>query len=151
MPETSHPVGDDPEVRACIESLTRALSAKDIDALMAQYTPDVTVFDLMPLRLTSAAAYRKNFEAWFGAVRGPIGFEIRDLQVTRTGDTAFCHYVGHVRSTRTTGAQADYWVRVTAGLRKVSGRWLVTHEHVSLPFPDMEAMQAALAATTGSR
>lgn len=82
----------DPEVRACIESLTRALSAKDIDALMAHYAPDVAVFDLMPLQLTGADAYRRNFEAWFGAVRGPIGFEIRDLDIVRTGDVAFCHY-----------------------------------------------------------
>ena len=91
---------DDPEVRACIESLTRALSAKDIDALMAHYAPDVAVFDLMPLQFTGADAYRRNFEAWFGALRGPIGFEIRDLDIVRTGDVAFCHYLGQVQSTR---------------------------------------------------
>lgn len=135
---------DDPEVHACIESLTRALSAKDIDALMAHYAPDVAVFDLMPLQLTGADAYRRNFEAWFGALRGPIGFEIRKLHIVRTGDVAFCHYLGQVRSTRTTGAHADYCVRVTAGLQKLDGRWRVTHEHVSVPFPDMESMQAAL-------
>lgn len=135
---------DGPEVRACLESLTRALSAKDLDALMAHYAPDVAVFDLMPLQLTGADAYRRNFEAWFGAVRGPIGFEIRDLHIVRTSDVAFCHYLGQVRSTRTTGAHADCYVRVTAGLQKLDGQWRVTHEHVSVPFPDMESMQAAL-------
>jgi ketosteroid isomerase-like protein len=26
------------------------------------------------------------------------------------------------------------WYRVTLGLRKIDGRWLVTHEHESVPF-----------------
>ena len=28
----------------------------------------------------------------------------------------------------------DLWFRVTLGLRRVDGRWLVTHEHESVPF-----------------
>jgi ketosteroid isomerase-like protein len=35
---------------------------------------------------------------------------------------------------------------VTAGLRKMNGRWMVTHEHISVPFKDGEALQAALGA-----
>jgi ketosteroid isomerase-like protein len=26
------------------------------------------------------------------------------------------------------------WFRVTLGLRRIDGRWLVTHEHESVPF-----------------
>ena len=26
------------------------------------------------------------------------------------------------------------WVRVTVGYRKLDGEWVVTHEHVSVPF-----------------
>jgi uncharacterized protein (TIGR02246 family) len=150
MPNTTPVTGDDAEVRECIEAVAAALRAKDIDALMAHYASDVVVFDLMPLQLTGAAAYRKNFEAWFGAVRGPLGFEIHDLRITRTGGVAFCHYLAHVRSTRTTGAHADYRVRVTAGLRELNGRWMLTHEHVSVPFANVESMQAALASGTES-
>ncbi|HWM45151.1 MAG TPA: nuclear transport factor 2 family protein [Burkholderiales bacterium] len=114
----------------CMDALARALRAKDINALMAHYAPDVVTFDLMPLQTQGADAYRKNFEAWFASVQGPI---------------AFGHYLGRVISTRTTGEKNDYWVRVSAGLQKMNGGWRLTHEHVSVPFKNTEALQAALA------
>jgi uncharacterized protein (TIGR02246 family) len=144
MPETKTPTRADAEIRECIETWARALRAKDIDALTAHYAPDIVTFDLMPLQSLGVDAYRRNFEAWFASVRGPIDYEIRDLRITASGDGAFCHYVGHVKSTRTTGEHTDYRVRVTMGLQQKDGRWLVTHEHVSTPFPSRETMQAAL-------
>ena len=152
MPATSTltPTQDDPQIRARIDGLIRALRAKDIDALMAHYAPDTVTFDLMPLQTSGRDAYRKNFEAWFASVQGPIDFEIRDLRITGNDDVAFCHYLGHVKCTRTTGAQADYWVRVTAGCRRLNTQWTVIHEHVSMPFASREAMQAAFASSRGS-
>lgn len=136
----------DPEsqVRERIDSLVTSLRAKDINALMAHYAPSVVTFDLMPLQCQGVDAYRKNFEAWFASVQGPIDFEIHDVHFTTSEDVAFAHYLGRVRSARTTGEKNDYWVRVTAGFRKMNGRWMITHEHVSVPFMDMETMQAAL-------
>lgn len=37
------------------------------------------------------------------------------------------------------------WFRVTLGLRRVGGRWLVTHEHESVPFE----MDGSFRASTG--
>src|SRR5919107_2743644 len=145
MPTTTTPAIDDAHIRECIDAIARALRAKDIDALMAHYAPDVVVFDLMPLQTMGADAYRHNFEAWFTAVQGPIDYQVRDVRITRSDDIAWCHYVGHVKTTRTGGEHAEYRVRVTAGCRRLNGRWLITHEHASLPFPDRESMQAALA------
>ncbi|TIL56969.1 MAG: hypothetical protein E5Y79_27205 [Mesorhizobium sp.] len=54
---------------------------------------------------------------------------------------AFCHGLCHVRSKRTNGEKSDYWVRVTSGLRKMSDRWMITHEHISMPI-DLRTMQA---------
>ena len=144
MPPAATPTGEDARIRERIEALAQALRARDIDALMAHYAPDMVTFDFRPLlHLQSAAAYRKNFEAWFASVQGPIGSETRDLRIATSGDVAFCHSLNHVRSTRTNGEKADYWVRVTSGLRKMSGEWMIAHEHVSAPI-DMETMQAAL-------
>lgn len=36
------------------------------------------------------------------------------------------------------------WVRVTAGLRKIKGRWIVVHEHVSTPFYMDGSLRAAV-------
>lgn len=127
-----------------MHALVLALRAKDIDALMAHYAPDMVTFDFRPpLQVRGVDAYRKNFEAWFASVQGPIGYEIRDLRITMSDDIAFCHSLNHVKSTRTTGEKADYWVRVTSGFQKLNGQWMITHEHVSVPI-NMQTMQAAL-------
>ena len=48
------------------------------------------------------------------------------------------------------GQKVDYQVRVTAGIRKINGRLVeMVHEHISVPFPDREAMQEALASSRG--
>jgi uncharacterized protein (TIGR02246 family) len=142
---TATPTTDEAGIRSCIDEVARAIRAKDLDALMANYAADCVIFDLMPLQTLGRDVYRKNFESWFGLVRGPIEFEIRDVLIETREDIAFGHYTSRVRSTRTSGARTDYQVRVTVGLRKLNGRWLITHEHVSLPFASPEAMQAALA------
>jgi uncharacterized protein (TIGR02246 family) len=150
MPTTTTPTRDDVQIRARIDASAQALRAKDINALMAHYAPDVVVFDLMPLQCLGVDAYRKNFEAWFASVHGPIDYQISDLRITMRDDVAFCHYLGRVKSTGTTGEKRDYRVRVTAGFQKMNGQWMVTHEHVSVPFINREAMQAALASSMNS-
>jgi uncharacterized protein (TIGR02246 family) len=127
-----------------LDALAQALRAKDIETLMAHYAPDTVTFDLRPpLRVKGADAYRRNFEAWFASVQGPIDYSMRDLHITTRDDIAFCHYLGHVRSTKKTGAKSEYWVRVTSGLQRMNGQWMIVHEHISMPF-DMQTMQAAV-------
>jgi ketosteroid isomerase-like protein len=136
------PTTEEAEIRKGLDELVQALRVKGIEALMEHYAPDTIVFDLRPpLRIAGADVYRNNFEAWFASVDGPINYEVRELFVTARGDVAFCHSLCHVRSKRTTGENADYWVRVTSGLRKMSGRWMITHEHISMPI-DLQTMQA---------
>ena len=145
MPATTTLTRDDAQIREYIDASARAIRAKDINAVMAYYAPDIVTFDIMPLQTQGADAYRKNFEAWFASVQGPIDYETHDVRLTTREDVAFCHYLGHVKSTRTTGEQTDYWVRVTAGFQRLNGKWMVTHEHVSVPLTNREAMQAATA------
>jgi ketosteroid isomerase-like protein len=123
------------QIRESMDALGQALRAKDINALMAHYAPEIVTFDVRPpLQIEGAEAYRKNFQAWFASMQGPIDYEISNLRITTSDDVAFAHYLVHVKSTRTTGEKADYWVRVTSGFQKMNGEWMVAHEHVSLPF-----------------
>jgi uncharacterized protein (TIGR02246 family) len=132
---------EEAQIQEHFASWARALHAKDVDTLMAHYAPDIVTFDLRPPTRVGADAYRKNFEAWFAATRGPIEYEMRELQIATSDHVAFCHCLSHIKSTRANGDSADYWVRVTVGLQKKNGSWTITHEHVSMPF-DMETMKA---------
>ena len=92
---------------ASISTAWRAISAKDIGALMAHYTPDVVVFDVgPPTQCLGADAYQKNFERWFASTQGPIGFEMSDFRAAVRDDVAFGHYLAHVKSKRTSGEAA---------------------------------------------
>jgi uncharacterized protein (TIGR02246 family) len=141
MPATT-PSKDEAQIRDLLAKWTRALHAKDLDALMGFYAPDAVAFDLMPpQQVRGADRYRKNFARWFAAMPGPINYEIHDLTVMVSDEVAFCHSLSHIDATRANGEKADYWVRVTVGFQKRNGQWLVTHDHVSMPF-DMGTQKA---------
>lgn len=135
MPTTPTRTQDEAQIREHLENWIRALHAKDLDALLTLYAPDAVAFDLMPPhRVPDAAHYRKNFERWFAAMPGPIEYEVHDSTITASDTVAFSHSLSHVRATRANGEKTDYWVRVTVGFEKRNGQWLVTHDHVSMPF-----------------
>lgn len=47
MPTTPTRTQDEAQIREHLETWTRALHAKDLDALMTLYAPDAVAFDLM--------------------------------------------------------------------------------------------------------
>jgi PhnB protein len=46
--------------------------------------------------------------------------------------------------TKTEGAKADVWVRVTVVLRRIGGAWKITHQHTSVPFHMDGSLKAAV-------
>ena len=133
------------EIRALIEERAEAIRAKDVEAVLSVYAPDVLSFDLIdPLRHSGRDAIRTRLEAWLGQFReGPIGFEMRDVEITVGGDAAFCHGLNRVDATTKGGQTIDMWWRATSCFHRIQGRWMVTHEHSSVPF-DMESGRASL-------
>jgi uncharacterized protein (TIGR02246 family) len=126
---------DETQIRQLIDDWAKALRAKDINGVMSHYAPDILLFDLAPpLQYKGADAYRKNWEEWFATWQGPIGYEISDLSITAGGGVAFSHSLNRIHGKRTNGEETDVWVRLTACRRKINGKWLITHEHVSVPF-----------------
>ena len=136
---------DEAQIRRLVDEWAKALHAKDVDAVMACYAPDVLVFDLAPpLRNAGADLHRSNFTQWFKTFRGPIGSDLRDLQIVTGEDVAFCHGLNRISGERTSGEKTDVWVRVTVCCRKIDGRWKVAHEHVSVPFHMDGSFRAAV-------
>ncbi|MFI6868979.1 YybH family protein [Nocardia sp. NPDC050406] len=122
------------EIRAFLARRTEAQRAKDIDRLMACYSPDIVYYDVVaPLRFTGADEVRRNFLRWFDGYTGPIGLETHDLTIGVEGDVAFANMLHLDSGTHIGGVELSMWVRETVCLRRVDGRWLVTHEHISMP------------------
>jgi len=123
------------QVRAAIDGIAAAIRAKDVDAVMAHYAPEVIAFDLLPpLQYRGAAKIRERLSRWLSSFQDAIGFEMRELAVTAGDDVAFCHSLNRVSGRSRDGAVIDMWWRATNGFRRIAGRWVVTHGHSSEPF-----------------
>lgn len=129
-------------LRQLLADRVRAIRAKDVEAVAAQYDPDVVLYNLAP-PLQTRGLDRGAIRAWFDSYDGPIGCETADERYFVDGDVAFCHYLYRTSGTQTTGEEVDMWVRATLGMRRIDGAWKIVHGHDSDPF-DMQTFQALL-------
>ncbi len=128
--------GDQAAIKKLESDLAAAMSAKNIDRIMSYYVPNESlfVFDCIPPRqYVGAKAYRKDFEEFLALYPGPAKVEISDLAVTTDGQLGFAHYVAHMVGTNKDGTKAEMNFRLTDCLKKIKGKWLIVHEHVSFP------------------
>jgi uncharacterized protein (TIGR02246 family) len=134
----------DAEIRALLDHRIAAVRAKDAAALTANHAPDVLSFDLIPpLRYRGLSALRQRAQEWFASFQGPLDYEISEVAIAAGEDVAFCHGLHRVSGTRADGQKIEMWWRATTGFRKADGRWVITHEHSSVPF-DMTSGKASL-------
>jgi uncharacterized protein (TIGR02246 family) len=124
------------DIRALEERFVAAFKAKDVDAIMKVYAPDqmLVVFDVVPPRqFVGAAAYRKDWQTFLDSFEGPITVELTDLDVGADRNLAYSHSIQRVAGTDKQGKKLDLTVRVTDVYKKARGRWILIHEHVSVP------------------
>jgi ketosteroid isomerase-like protein len=122
------------EVRALLESWSEAARMKDIDRLMSLYSADIVYFDVVPpLEFTGSAAVRGNFLRWFDGWKSSIGVEVRDMNILASRDIAAAYMLIRASGTLKDGREVGYWVRATVCCQRPDHRWLITHEHISLP------------------
>jgi uncharacterized protein (TIGR02246 family) len=144
MPTENSKANNEAQIREVIENRIKAARIKDINKVMSNYAPDVLSFDVVnPLQYLGSDAVRKRLEEWFSSFKGPIGHEIRNLSINAGDDVAFSHGLNRVSATKTDGGKLDMWWRATVCYRKIDGKWMVTHEHASVPF-DVETGKASL-------
>lgn len=125
------------EVLTLVRRWERAIQTGDMAGILAPHTEDIVMFDVPePLQSLGLAAYGKTWELFFrhGAPH-PELFVIEDLRVTAGVDVAFA--TGLLRI----GGSPSPVCRLTLGLVKRDGQWLIAHEHHSAPHA-LEAQEA---------
>lgn len=123
------------DLRNLVAERVAAVHAKDPEPLAARQHPELVMFNVLPpLHSRGAAAVAEQTQAWFDAYAGDIGYDVHDLYVDAAGDLGFCSFLYHVSGTLTAGGDVDMWVRATLCFRRTDGRWLITHDHESVPF-----------------
>jgi uncharacterized protein (TIGR02246 family) len=123
------------QIRALLDDWVTAIRAKDVERAVSCYAPDAVSFDLAPpLEYRGTEAIRRTLEEWFPTFLGPVGYGLHDLSVTVGGEVAFSRSLNHITGRRTNDEETDVWVRVTVCYQRSGGKWVIAHEHVSVPF-----------------
>ena len=122
-------MGSADDVRAAFEEWAVAVREADADRSLAGRSEEVVLFDVAPpARVTGAAAYRADWEL-FWAAQGRGLFDVSEMTVVAGKEVAFAYGPTVVGAAGTEG----FAVRLTVGLRRDGDRWLVLHEHHSIP------------------
>ena len=125
---------DEAQIRRQIDKIIDRLRDKDLAGLRELYTTDVVSFDVEPpLQHVGVEAKARNWANVFVFFE-TVTYEVRDLTLAVGDDVAFGHAFARLGGTLTNGSAASgMWVRVTYGLRKIGGTWLIAHDQVSVP------------------
>ena len=124
---------DENRIRELIERWARAVHEGDLPRVLADHADDIVMFDVPPPEdgVRGLDEYTETWPPFFQwQVSGAL-FEIVRLDVTAGDDVAFAHAL--LRCGTPDGLESDPTrrLRLSIGLRKEGGRWVVAHEHHS--------------------
>lgn len=139
---------DEAAIRDLIAEQQEAFRTRDADRIVARYAPDAVQYDLAPpLRRAGREVLDADaIRAWFAGFVGPVELEVADLDVAVGGDVAYCHSLNRMAAVPHGSPEGfSMWFRSTVCLRRLDGRWRITHEHISTPFH----MDGSFLAATG--
>ena len=122
-------------LRELVEERIRAVKAKNTAVLADQLHPDIVMFNVLPpLHRRGKEDVLQQARAWFDGYASEIGYQVQDLRVTADENIGFCSFLYRVTGTLSAGGEVDMWVRATLCCRRIDEKWLVTHDHESVPF-----------------
>jgi len=127
--------GDEAQIRGLIERWARAVHEGDMETVLADHADDIVMFDVPPPEdgVRGIDAYRETWPPFFEWQAQGASFDIMSLDVTAGEDVAFAQALLRCGSREELADHPDHRLRLTIGLRKRNGRWVVTHEHHSFP------------------
>jgi uncharacterized protein (TIGR02246 family) len=124
---------DEQQIRDLIERWATAVHDGDMPTVLADHAPDIVMFDVPPPEqgVRGIDAYRETWPGFFEWQKSGAVFEIDSLDVTAGADVAFAFALLRCGTPEQFERKPEQRLRLTIGLRKVDGRWTVTHEHHS--------------------
>jgi uncharacterized protein (TIGR02246 family) len=129
---------DERQIRSLIEQWARAVHEGDMAVVLADHAQDIVMFDVPPPDdgVRGIDAYRETWPEFFSWQDSGACFEIVSLDVTAGADVAYAYALLRCGTQDELRRDPGKRLRLTVGLRKQRGRWLVAHEHHSFPDAD---------------
>ncbi len=83
-------------IRQLIEDWRAAVRASDVPRIVSYYAEDIVAFDaILQLQFKGRDAYQKHWQACTEMCKGPMTFDIAELQIHADPQVAFAHYLCH--------------------------------------------------------
>ena len=122
-------------IRSLIERWATAAHGGDLDTVLADHAEDIVMFDVPPPDdgVRGIHAYAETWPPFFTWQASGASFEIVELDVTAGGDIAYAWALLRCGTPEHFAENPGGRLRLTIGLRKQGGRWVVAHEHHSFP------------------
>ncbi len=122
---------DELAVRNVIESWMAAVRRKDYEGILRNHSSDIVMFDVPPpFQIKGIEDYKKSWDLFFSWSRERIPFDITEMNITAGTDVAFAVATMRCAEPGTNGEQIGLDFRLTIGLRKVDGQWMITHTNI---------------------
>jgi uncharacterized protein (TIGR02246 family) len=124
---------DTQHIRELIERWAQAVHEGNMAVVLEDHAPDIVMFDVPPPQqgLRGREAYRASWPGFFAWQAAGAVFEIESLEVTAGADVAFAFALLKCDTPEALARDPEHRLRLTIGLRKQDGRWVVAHEHHS--------------------
>ena len=137
MDEDRNGSREEAAVREVVEDWASAVRNRNLPAILRNHSPDIWMFDVPPpFQSEGIDAYKKTWDLFFSCTPEPAVFDIREMRITAGSDVAFVAAAMRCTEREANGEDVELDFRLTIGLRKVDGQWVIVHEHHSVPADD---------------
>ncbi len=124
---------DRDQIRGLVNGWADAVHAGDLERVLEHHADDIVMFDVPPPErgVRGIDAYSRTWPAFFEWQRSGASFEIMELDVTAGDDVAFAWALLRCGTPKDLAEATINLLRLTIGLQRQAGEWMVVHEHHS--------------------
>jgi ketosteroid isomerase-like protein len=104
--------------------------------ILSNHSKEILMYDF-PSVVRGLDAYDRTWDFFFSEKMKEILFAPRELEVTAGSSVAFATCL--IRCEGTSAGVVEF--RLTSGLQKINDKWIITHEHHSVPTTNEDLIQ----------
>ena len=121
------------EIRQLVEDWAAAVRRGDLEKILAHHAADIVMYDVpKPFQSVGIDAYRNTWDTFFTFTK-PGVFDIQELHIVADQHVAFCYAAMKCEDKSNSSDYMELDFRLTIGLKKINGQWMIIHEHHSVP------------------
>lgn len=120
------------EILKQIKKWDNALKNNDIDQVIQSYADDFSLFDVSS-QLSGLVQYKAELEKLSPYLTMNSDIRRRNIKVHVSGDLAFLYFYIKIENKQINPLLKMPWCRTTLCLQKKNQRWIILHQHISIP------------------